>query len=70
MWVAAHHCERPEQPQLPGQLRAQRPARGMNLDERLREFKLFESDDQKFWEEVTGGKKGRTWDDMSELMTL
>jgi hypothetical protein len=66
MWVAAHHCERPEQPQL----RAQRPARGMNLDERLREFKLFESDDQKFWGKVTGGKKGRTWDEMSELMTL
>lgn len=30
---------------------------GMNLDERLREFKLFESDDQKFWEEVIGGKE-------------
>jgi hypothetical protein len=29
----------------------------MNLDERLREFKLFESDDQKFWEEVIGGKE-------------
>ncbi|ESY62391.1 hypothetical protein X742_33050 [Mesorhizobium sp. LNHC232B00] len=29
---------------------------GMNLDERLREFKLFESDDQKFWEDVIGGK--------------
>jgi len=28
---------------------------GMNLDERLREFKLFESDDQKFSEEVIGG---------------
>jgi hypothetical protein len=42
----------------------------MNLDERLREFKLFESDDQKFWEEVTGGKKGRTSDEMSELMAL
>ena len=28
---------------------------GMNLDERLREFKLFESDDQKFWEDVIGG---------------
>jgi DNA repair protein RadD len=30
---------------------------GMNLDERLREFKLFESDDQKFWEEIIGGKE-------------
>jgi len=30
---------------------------GMNLDERLREFKMFESDDQKFWEEVIGGKE-------------
>jgi DNA repair protein RadD len=28
---------------------------GMNLDERLREFKLFENDDQKFWESVIGG---------------
>jgi DNA repair protein RadD len=30
---------------------------GMNLDQRLREFKLFESDDQKFWEEVIGGNE-------------
>ena len=30
---------------------------GMNLDERLREFKLFESDDQRFWEDVIGGKE-------------
>jgi hypothetical protein len=29
----------------------------MNLDERLREFKLFETDDQKFWEDVIGGKE-------------
>ena len=29
---------------------------GMNLDELLKRFKLFENDDQKFWEEVTGGK--------------
>lgn len=29
---------------------------GMNLDQRLREFKLFEKDDQKFWDEVIGGK--------------
>lgn len=28
---------------------------GMNLDEQLKRFKLFENDDQKFWEEVTGG---------------
>jgi len=28
----------------------------MNLTERLREFKLFESDDQKFWEEVIAAK--------------
>jgi DNA repair protein RadD len=30
---------------------------GMNLDVRLQEFKLFESDDQKFWEGVIGGKE-------------
>ncbi len=30
---------------------------GMNLDQRLREFKLFESDDQKFWEEVISGQE-------------
>jgi len=30
---------------------------GMNLDKRLQEFKLFESDDQKFWDEVIGGKE-------------
>jgi excisionase family DNA binding protein len=30
---------------------------GMNLDERLREFKLFESDDQKFWNEIIAGKE-------------
>jgi excisionase family DNA binding protein len=29
---------------------------GMNLDKRLQEFKLFESDDQKFWGEVIGGE--------------
>lgn len=29
---------------------------GMNLDQRLKEFKLFESDDQKFWDDVIGGK--------------
>lgn len=29
---------------------------GMNLDQRLKEFKLFEKDDQKFWDEVIGGK--------------
>jgi DNA repair protein RadD len=28
---------------------------GMNLDELLNKFKQFENDDQKFWEEVTGG---------------
>lgn len=28
---------------------------GMNLDERLREFKQFENDDQAFWEKVIGG---------------
>ena len=27
---------------------------GMNLDKLLKQFKLFENDDQKFWEEVTG----------------
>ena len=28
---------------------------GMNLDELLKKFKMFENDDQRFWEEVTGG---------------
>lgn len=28
---------------------------GLNLDELLKKFKEFENDDQKFWEEVTGG---------------
>ena len=28
---------------------------GLNLDEHLKRFKLFENDDQAFWEEVTGG---------------
>jgi len=31
---------------------------GMNLDKRLKEFKLFEKDDQQFWEEVIGGGGG------------
>ena len=30
---------------------------GMNLDELLQRFKLFENDDQKFWEEATSGKE-------------
>jgi DNA repair protein RadD len=30
---------------------------GMNLDQRLKEFRLFEKDDQKFWDEVIGGKE-------------
>jgi len=30
---------------------------GLNLDEQLKKFRQFESDDQKFWEEVTGGKE-------------
>lgn len=30
---------------------------GMNLDQQLKRFKEFENDDQKFWEEVTGGKE-------------
>ena len=29
---------------------------GMNLDELLKKFKQFESDDQRFWEEVIGGQ--------------
>lgn len=29
---------------------------GMNLDKRLKEFKLFEKDDQQFWEKVIGGE--------------
>lgn len=28
---------------------------GMNLDQQLKSFREFENDDQKFWEEVTGG---------------
>lgn len=30
---------------------------GLNLDEQLKKFKQFENDDQKFWEEVTGGEE-------------
>ena len=30
---------------------------GLNLDEQLKKFKQFENDDQKFWEEVTGGSE-------------
>lgn len=30
---------------------------GMNLDERLKEFKDFESDDQAFWDKVIGGEE-------------
>jgi len=30
---------------------------GMNLDQRLREFKEFEKDDQNFWEKVIGGEE-------------
>jgi DNA repair protein RadD len=30
---------------------------GLNLDEQLKRFKLFENDDQAFWEEVTGGSE-------------
>lgn len=30
---------------------------GLNLDQQLKRFKQFENDDQKFWEEVTGGKE-------------
>ena len=30
---------------------------GLNLDELLKKFQQFENDDQKFWEEVTGGKE-------------
>ena len=30
---------------------------GMNLDQRLKEFKQFENDDQEFWEKVIGGKE-------------
>jgi len=29
---------------------------GMNLDQRLKEFKLFEKDDQRFWDEIIGGQ--------------
>jgi len=30
---------------------------GLNLDEQLKKFRQFENDDQRFWEEVTGGKE-------------
>ena len=30
---------------------------GMNLDELLKNFQMFENDDQRFWEEVTGGQE-------------
>jgi len=30
---------------------------GMNLDQRLKEFKQFEKDDQAFWEKVIGGEE-------------
>src|SRR5450755_760090 len=30
---------------------------GMNLDERLKEFKEFENDDQAFWDKVIGGEE-------------
>ncbi|MGE0421513.1 MAG: DEAD/DEAH box helicase family protein [Reyranellaceae bacterium] len=30
---------------------------GMNLDERLKEFRQFESDDQAFWDKVIGGEE-------------
>lgn len=30
---------------------------GMNLDELLKKFRMFENDDQTFWEEVTGGQE-------------
>ena len=33
---------------------------GMNLDERLKEFKQFENDDEAFWEKVIGGEEPET----------
>lgn len=33
---------------------------GMNLDERLKEFKEFENDDQSFWDKVIGGEEPET----------
>lgn len=33
---------------------------GMNLDERLKEFKEFENDDQAFWDKVIGGEEPET----------
>jgi excisionase family DNA binding protein len=33
---------------------------GMNLDERLKEFKDFENDDQAFWDKVIGGEEPET----------
>jgi DNA repair protein RadD len=42
---------------------------GLNLDEQLRKFKLFENDDQTFWEEVTGGKEPEVPRDVVEGKT-
>lgn len=51
---------------------------GMNLDERLKEFKLFEKDDQQFWERVIGGKdpevprdvkSGKIWRILKKYLT-
>lgn len=39
---------------------------GMNLDEQLKRFKQFENDDQKFWEEVTGGGEPEPPRDVAE----
>ncbi len=33
---------------------------GMNLDQRLKEFKQFEKDDESFWEKVIGGEEPET----------
>jgi len=30
---------------------------GMNLDQRLKEFRMFESDDQRFWDDIISGKE-------------
>lgn len=42
---------------------------GMNLQDRLKEFQLFEKDDQEFWDQVIGGKDPQPPRDVKEGRT-
>lgn len=42
---------------------------GMNLDQRLKEFKQFENDDKAFWEKVIGGEEPEVPKDVKEGTT-